>query len=187
MNTTTMTNHLEPDEPRERALKAAVSDLAAATTTEEMTAAVEAVRQIPIDMDRMINAVHVPEGAGEYEQQLRSLLERIPDGWGRWIDCGPGWYPILANLEQCLNALEPDYEVHQIKEKYGTLRFYWSGNHPDGDNLIDEAETRSAQTCELCGTPGRLRSNRGWYQTLCDACAESRGYEDLDRQDPSGT
>ena len=79
MNTTTMTNHLEPDEPRERALKAAVSDLAAATTTEEMTAAVEAVRQIPIDMDRMINAVQVPEGAGEYEQQLRSLLERIPD------------------------------------------------------------------------------------------------------------
>jgi hypothetical protein len=52
-----------------------------------------AVRQVPIDMERMVDALHVSGDAGEYEAALRALLERIPDGWGRWIQCGAGWYP----------------------------------------------------------------------------------------------
>ncbi len=83
-----MTDYPEPDELREAALRAAVLDLAAAAlrgdaTEEELVAAIEAVRQVPIDTERMTNALHVPSDAGEYEDTLRTLLERIPDGWGR--------------------------------------------------------------------------------------------------------
>lgn len=173
-----MPNYPEPDKLREAALTAAVRDLAEAATEEDLAAALEAVRQIPIDRDRMLNALRVPDDAGDYDVALRSLLERIPDGWGRWIGCGPGWYPILARVEERLNELDPDYRVHQIKEKFGTLRFYWEGDIPDGDAIVDEAEADSARTCELCGGPGRRRSKGGWLKTLCTACAVAHGYGD---------
>ena len=179
-----MTDYPEPDEPREEALRAAVHDLAAAAkrddaTKEELVAAVEAVRQVPIDLERMVNAPHVPSDAGEHEEALRALLERIPDGWGRWIQCGPGWYPILVRLEARLREIDPDYQVHQIKEKYGTLRFYWAGNYDAGDPVVDEAEAEAARTCEVCGNPGRLRARSYWLRTVCDTCARSQGYDDL--------
>lgn len=179
-----MTDYPKPDEPREEALRAAINDLAAAVTrgdatNEEVVAAMEAVRQVPIDMERMLNALHVPSDAGEYGEALRALLERIPDGWGRWIGCGPGWYPILARLEERLRQLDPDYRVHQIKEKFGGLRFYWAGDYDAGDAAVDEAEAEAARTCELCGNPGHLRTRGGWLRTVCDDCAGSKGYEDL--------
>lgn len=180
-----MSDHPEPDELREEALLAAVHDLATAllrddATREELIAAMEAVRQIPIDMERMVNALHVPDDAGEHEAALRALLERIPDGWGRWIRCGAGWYPILARLEERLRTIDPDYRVHQIKEKFGTLRFYWTRqNYDAGREAVADAETESARTCEVCGNPGCLRTRRGWLRTLCDDCARSGGYEIL--------
>ncbi len=125
-----MTDYPEPDEPREAALRAAVLDFSAAVvrggaTKEELVAAMEAVRQIPIDLERMTNALHVPSDAGDYEDTLRALLERIPDGWGRWIQCGPGWYPILARLNERLEEFDPGYQILQIKEKFGTFASTW--------------------------------------------------------------
>jgi hypothetical protein len=102
----------------------------------------------------------------------------FPTG-GRWISCGSGWHPILARLEQQLNELDPDYQVHQIKEKFGTLCFYWEGDIPNGDAIVGEAEAESARTCELCGSHGNLRTKAGWLKTLCDACATTRAYSDL--------
>lgn len=184
-----MTDFPEPDEEREEALRAAVNDLAAAavdpnSTEDEMTAAMESIRQVPIDRQRMLNAIRVPSNAGEYEPALRSLLARIPDGWGRWIECGPGWYPILARLDERLRQIDPDYEVHQIKEKYGTLRFYWaSRNLGAGEPAVAEAEAESERTCELCGNPGCMRKRNGWFRTVCDDCAQSGRYEDLPPDD----
>ncbi|GBD85422.1 hypothetical protein BMS3Abin02_01829 [bacterium BMS3Abin02] len=182
-----MTEYLEPDEPRETALRATIDDLAAAvlrgdTNEEELVAAMEAVRQVPIDTSRMLNALHIPGDAGEHEAALRALLERISDGWGRWIQCGPGWYPILARLEEQLRQIDPEYRVHQIKEKFGTLRFYWEGrDYNTGEATVVDAEAESARTCELCGSPGHLRTRNSWLRTLCDDCARSEGYEDLSR------
>ena len=42
---------------------------------------------------------------------------------GRWISCGAGWYPLLIELHADLVALDHDYVVEQVKEKFGTLRF----------------------------------------------------------------
>ncbi len=90
------------------------------------------------------------------------------------------WYPILARLDERLREIDPDYQVHQIKEKFGTLRFYWAGhNHDIGEKAVAHAEAESARTCERCNSPGRLRRKHGWLRTLCDDCANSDGYEDL--------
>jgi len=180
-----VTKYPEPDKVRENALRAAVDDLAAAVhrgdgTEEELAAAIEAVRQIPIDFERMVNALHVPEDAGEHEPALRALLERIPDGWGRWIQCGAGWYPILVRLGERRRNIDPGFEVHQIKEKFGTLWFYWAGRNCDaGEAAVAVAEAESARTCERCGGPGRLRTRNGWLRTLCDSCGRSDGYVDV--------
>ena len=61
----------------------------------------------------------------------------------------------------------------QVKEKFGTLRFYMS-SHLDGmDELIDEAERKSEVTCENCGKSGESRGDLGWVLTLCDGCHRS--------------
>lgn len=95
-------------------------------------ASMAAVRQAgaQIDVQEVINAVHVPKEAGEYAQALQVMLSRIPDGWGRWISVDRGWYPIICELDQQLAELYPGYELQQVKEKFGHLRFYWEAS-PD--------------------------------------------------------
>jgi hypothetical protein len=35
-----------------------------------------------------------------------------------------GWQPLLAELDVCLQAIDPGYYVEQVKEKLGVLRVY---------------------------------------------------------------
>jgi hypothetical protein len=98
------------------------------------------------------------------------------------ISCGPGWYPLIATLHKELCELDVHHEVHQVKEKYGTLRYYAESQSEDAaigkqfDALIAEAETRSSITCEWCGNLGQLAESgtddNRWYKTLCSQCIE---------------
>ncbi len=165
---------------------AALHDVGAALqrgNQEELVAAVEAMRQVPIDLERTANVLRIPSDAREYEDALRALLEQIPDGWGRWIQCGPGWYPILARLNERLEEIALDYQVLQIKEKLGTLSFHLGiGENQVGKAAVAEAEAESARTCERCRSPGHLRIRNSWYRTVCDDCARSEGYGDLQEE-----
>lgn len=65
------------------------------------------------------------------------------------------------------------FAVTQVKEKYGTLRFYCPGT----DAIYKYAalaEQLSAVTCELCGKPAKTKAVRGWYSTFCDDCRKKR-------------
>lgn len=57
--------------------------------------------------------------------------------------------------------------VVQVKEKFGTLRFYINAGTDEHYNYITFAEVMSAVTCETCGAPGKRRG-RGWIYTACD-------------------
>lgn len=131
---------------------AEAADAIATGDAEGVAAAFAALRQTPVDLERVLNALHVPTDAGEWAPALERILRRIPDGWGRWISCGPGWYPILARLDHRLAVIDPGYVVQQVKEKFGGLRCYtepsappccraWEATHalPDpGDDQADE-------------------------------------------------
>lgn len=124
----------------------AVRDVVAGATEDDASgfrAAFDQAQRIAagIDTDEVLNSLHVPDGAGEYEDALGRLLLRIPDGWGRWISCSPGWFELLARAERELAALCPTFTVHQVKEKYGTLRLYVEFDH-DADL---PAEVRAAE------------------------------------------
>jgi hypothetical protein len=111
--------------------------------------------------------------------------------WG--FDIGPGWYQLVDDLCKCLVEIQKvtgiEIIAKQVKEKFGTLRFYISYTLPDGfDSLtwweiiygiIDAFEQKSSQCCERCGKLGSLRDD-GWITTLCDEhyeewLAERRG------------
>lgn len=68
---------------------------------------------------------------------------------------------------------KPLIEAVQVKEKFGTLRFYLGPVPMEYDDQvydwIREAEKASARTCEYCGEPGTTRGG-GWIRTLCDRC-----------------
>lgn len=92
---------------------------------ETLAGGVAALTQVPLDTQAVLDALHVPQDAGVYASGLERMLRRIPDGWGRWVRCDAGWYPLLVELDTEIAALLPEYEIHQMKEKFGTLRFYW--------------------------------------------------------------
>ena len=57
--------------------------------------------------------------------------------------------------------------AEQIKEKFGTLRFYTSGGDDYTDGVIRMAEAMSGSTCETCGNPGTT-GGKGWIKTACE-------------------
>jgi hypothetical protein len=61
----------------------------------------------------------------------------------------------------------PQVIAAQVKEKFGTLRFYYSGGDDIIDGMVRMAESMSAVTCEECGSPG-TRTTGGWIRTLCE-------------------
>jgi len=95
--------------------------------------------------------------------------------WG--FECGDGWYNIIDGL--CTTIQNREYNnkrnniqiapvvATQVKEKYGTLRFYYSGGDDYIDGAVSMAEYMSEVTCEKCGAPGKLQSY-GWAYTACD-------------------
>lgn len=61
--------------------------------------------------------------------------------------------------------------VSQVKEKFGTLRFYINAGTDEHYNYIRFAENLSARICETCGAPGKRRG-QGYIYTACDEHTE---------------
>lgn len=91
------------------------------------------------------------------------------------LSAPPGWRNLLEDLAVKLLDLGWDGGLLQVKEKFGTLRFYWRNNIPEGvrheiaNDVVENAEDKSAYVCQECGKWGLLR-NDGWVSTLCDEC-----------------
>lgn len=102
------------------------------------------------------------------------------------FECGDGWFQLIWDLcekiEEELQEEDPKektkhmlrghghFQVVQVKEKFGTLRFYADGANKAINDMIGEAESKSAVTCEGCGKPGTIDSSSGWVSTLCNKC-----------------
>lgn len=119
--------------------------------------------------------------------------DSIAPPW-RTVSTGPGWYPIIAKLDQDLRKVAPDYRVLQVKEKFGGLRYYtifpsanWLDIKDQVNPLTRAAEAEANRTCEECGQTGRLRNDRRWIRTLCDEDAAKRppdySFEDEDEDE----
>jgi hypothetical protein len=78
----------------------------------------------------------------------------------------------------------PPISVHidQIKEKFGGLRFYYSGGDKTIYGMVSLAESLSYRICETCGSTKEIGQTMGWITTLCKECAKEskswKQYED---------
>lgn len=58
-------------------------------------------------------------------------------------------------------------KASQVKEKFGSLRFYLTSGTDNMFKYTDMAEELSQTTCETCGKPGKLIT-KGWFYTACE-------------------
>ncbi len=95
--------------------------------------------------------------------------------------CGDGWYYIIDALCKALQDTtdlykEPQIVAFQVKEKFGTLRFYGVGGFTEKQGgMVSFAQALSAKVCEDCGSSEDVKLRSGpWIRTLCDPCNDKR-------------
>ena len=112
------------------------------------------------------------------EQVKQGVIGDLYSAFG--CECGDGWHGLLDSL--CYE-IERIYEeagipcrlhVTQVKQKFGSLRFYATLTGPKDlsdkvSEVIQEAVDASEHICEECGRPGKLRHD-AWVRTQCDDC-----------------
>lgn len=129
-----------------------------------------------------------------YDAFVKRMNEKFPkifsEAYGGFC-VSEGWYPIIESLcsniqshidwvtetrerllkdnpyDQKIPDVVPQVIVHQIKEKFGGLRFYYVGGDHQIRGMVRMAEAWAENHCEKCGKPGKLRTG-GWQLTLCD-------------------
>lgn len=107
---------------------------------------------------------------------------------------GPGWLHIIERLDDRLSEIDPNYDIDQIKQKFGGLRYYFGTNQRGWEKLrllgkwgyqnkcrrqnkmyelVEQAMHEAWRTCECCGTTDSVTTNpRGCIQTLCKECRD---------------
>lgn len=90
------------------------------------------------------------------------------------IEIGPGWLPVvfefLGFCEDLQQKTGKAVSISQIKEKFGTLRIYCNLPCESMEEHIIETlfELQSSQICDICGEPGRLGNETGYWCTRCE-------------------
>ena len=101
----------------------------------------------------------------------------------------------------------PQVVASQVKEKFGTLRFYYhleysednkslvaTKKYPDLetinkrysdyiDGIVHFAEIASSRTCEVTGAEGSIHVRGGWYKTLNENVAKTEKYDGYNKLD----
>jgi len=141
--------------------------------------------------ERVINSIVSNLNQGYHVEDFsKKLLSDFPEFFKAQrdvIECSAGWYGLVYTLMQKLKRVAYrdgkqvfSFEVDQVKEKFGELRFYVSCDLKSPDYvgcrervyaLISEAEAFSSWVCEHCGsTMNVTNEGPGWIKTLCAKC-----------------
>lgn len=125
----------------------------------------------------------------DWKSDLRQIFEEkmwetdlLWDGWQK--ELVPNLKEELFNL---LGSYVEQFNVMQIKEKFGELTIYWHFDRDDMDkddvdvlysqvkNLLKKYTDISRETCIYCGALGRIRPDDSyWIEPWCDKCFETR-------------
>ena len=97
-------------------------------------------------------------------------------------ELGDGWLPLIDVTMQMLELFGWDREVHQIKEKFGGLRFYTGALSENMYDIIGMAEKISFRICERCGSDQKVETHQiglhhGWIKSYCLPCFRKANIE----------
>lgn len=112
-------------------------------------------------------------GSGKKDDPIRQVLVKDAEPtWDEQIiralfgETGGKLGMKRLGLKRLIYWAHTGFHVDQVKEKFGTLRFYCGGN----DQIykyVRLAENLSGRACEICGKNGKCGQVGGWYTTRC--------------------
>jgi len=132
----------------------------------------------------------------------QKLMDKYPDLFYKKEDgslyytCGvwvpQGWETIVENLCGSIHdytvktyrykngekVYPPSVKIDQIKEKFGGLRFYYSGGDEQVAGMVRFAEYLASKTCEVSGEKGALCIRGCWYKTLSENTRNTDPYKE---------
>jgi hypothetical protein len=100
------------------------------------------------------------------------------------FECEDGWFDLIDvlcrkiqnHVDHKITRISDEEEREnlqliavQVKQKYSTLRFYYSGGDEYTSGLVDMTESISGTICETCGDKATVRTS-GWMRNLCNSC-----------------
>ncbi|AVA21955.1 hypothetical protein NXC24_CH02318 [Rhizobium sp. NXC24] len=90
----------------------------------------------------------------------------------RYVDVGIGWLPLVRDFVREALPHDPQLVVHELKEKFGSLRIWCDTEVLPSRLAKAKAEFKSSLTCEVCGSEGFVRrppaDRFAWWRCLCD-------------------
>ena len=108
--------------------------------------------------------------------------------WG--LECPDAWAPLIERLCDSLQFHSdhngaPQVVADQVKEKFGTLRFYYHTEYPEGAEtdprregmlagIVMTYEDMTETICAECGSNKGVTSTKGWITYLCGECMVKR-------------
>jgi len=111
-----------------------------------------------------------------------------------YFECRDGWINLVKDIADYISKRTDKCYATQVKEKFGTLRFYISCVDEEGNNPMDEAtfkeiqdyiisvERRSAYICECCGVKldnnNKYKCNSYYIENICVSCDAKRTHEE---------
>lgn len=131
---------------------------------------------------------------------------RVDEEDGKRLGIEP-YKDIKGDLSYFFRVEPPQVVADQVKEKFGTLRFYYhlefdevntslvaTKKYPDLealnkrysdyiDGVVHFAEIASGRTCEATGAEGSRHVRGGWYKTLNENVAKTEKYEGYNKLD----
>ena len=117
----------------------------------------------------------------ELSVAIQQLAKKIKPPYYSTIEVDEGWYQLVLDCDKELSEIDPKYDLQQIKEKFGGLRYYFQPSDPTlrekMDAVVTKYEEIASRTCEATGGPGVLMKSVGsWFKTLNPEFAESKVY-----------
>lgn len=103
--------------------------------------------------------------------------------WG--FECGHGWFELIESLcgeiqnyiDWKVKTIQDPEQVQllqvvadQVKEKFGSLRFYYSGGDEVVHGMVRMAEALSSKICSKCGNFYDRSTNHWRRGAVCEKC-----------------
>jgi hypothetical protein len=122
-------------------------------------------------MSEYLNQYPWLKGSSQYvgeDNDGFDLLDCLPDGWVKAFG-----KLLCEDLDREIKraGLEKEFQLLDMKEKYGTIRIYCSPTTPAIRNIIRTYERISESVCSCCGTIEDVRMvTFGWVSPYCKQC-----------------
>lgn len=91
---------------------------------------------------------------------IRGCLLEIPNAW----------LELVHDIDSIMSLVDPDYELFQVKDKFGQLRYYWQTEKPHAIDMLDKIASmgeRAATT--ICAMCGEWATDKNGYFNVCEA------------------